>query len=223
MRKKVLALITIILIVILLKLIYNMSINNALIKKYKAGEYSESQAKALTFLNFHEKYVAHYNYGNILYQNGEYEKAIEEYKKAINGSVPKNKECNIRINYALAICKTVNVDEKDQESIKNAIETYENAIEVLKEKGCNVHNEKAKKLKEDIQKEIDRLKNLQNQEPNDDDDEEEKDEKNTQEKKMESIEERIQKIKEEATIEQRATEEQFTKYSKGYHTTDKNW
>ena len=127
MKKKILIATFILLLIIMLKLIYNNIINSILINNYNNGKYSKEYAKALTFINFNQRYVANYNYGNILYQNGEYEEAIEEYKKALKGNPPKSKECNIRINYALAICKTVQVDENDQNSIQNAIKEYENA------------------------------------------------------------------------------------------------
>ena len=81
-------------------------------------------------MNLPQKYIANYNYGNVLYNKGEYEEAIKEYEEALNSIIPENKECKIRINYALAICKTIQVDEKDSNSIKNAIETNEKAIDI---------------------------------------------------------------------------------------------
>ena len=98
MKRKILIGIYIILILILIKLSYNTIVNSVLISKYNEGQYSENQAKLLTYMNFTQSYVANYNYGNILYQNGEYESAIEEYAKALKGIIPKDKECNIRIN-----------------------------------------------------------------------------------------------------------------------------
>lgn len=229
MKRKILIVIYIILILITLKLIYNTATNSILISKYNNGEYEENDAKALTYLNFLQSYVANYNYGNILYQNGEYEKAIEEYKKALNGNAPKYKECNIRINCALAICKTVQVDENDPESIENAINTYESAIDVLTEEGCanendnNGHNQNAEQLKRDIQKEIDRLKNLEKSKDNTnpDSDDEEKEEKTDEE--VETIESKIQDIKDEATKEQRDTESLYRDYDDYSYTDGKNW
>ena len=70
MKRKVLITICVILGIILLKLIYSYLMNSILISKYENGEYDESVAKSLDFLNFTEGYIANYNYGNVLYKNG---------------------------------------------------------------------------------------------------------------------------------------------------------
>ncbi len=227
MKRKILIVIYIFLILMTLKLLYNTINNNILITKYEEGKYLVSKAKALTYFNFPQSYVSNYNYGNILYQNGEYEGAIKEYQKALSYIVPKYKKCNIRINYALALCKTVKLDESKQESIKNAIDTYESAINVLTEEGCankndnNGHNQNAQQLKKDIQKEINRLKKLQNNQT-DGKDPDEKDDNKTNDK-IEDIETKIRDIKEEATKEQRNVEEQFRYYNYDYDSNGKNW
>ena len=160
MKKKVLTVIFVILILLTIKILSNILINSILINNYNNGKYVDTQANSLTFLNFIQSYIARYNLGNINYQKGEYDKAIEEYEKALKGFVPKNKECSIRINYALAICKKVSVDESDQDSISNAIKEYEKAIDILTQKGCagkednTGHNKKAEQLKKDIEQEI---------------------------------------------------------------------
>lgn len=229
MKRKILIALYIILILITLKLTYSITINSILINKYNNGEYYENQAKALTFLNFSQRYVANYNYGNIFYQNGEYESAIEKYEEALKGMIPKYKECNIRINYALAICKTVKVDEKDQDSVKNAIKTYESAIDILTQKGCanksdnNGHNQKAEQLKKDIQKEIDRLKKIQKEDDRDSEEEEKKEQDNKNKDNTETIETKIKDIKEDATKEQRETEILYKDYDTDYNIKGKNW
>lgn len=228
MKRKILIIINIILLLIMLKLTFSMVINNILISNYKDGEYSEEYAKMLNYLNFPESYIAYYNYGNILYQNGEYDSAIEEYSKALNGNVPKYKECNIRINNALSICKTVQVDEKNQDSIKNAIEKYESALDVLTEKGCankennNGHSQKAEQLKKDIKKEIDRLKRIKKDEKSEEDKEDEQKETNTKDDSG-TIEEQIQNIKEEAINDQREIESTYKYFNKDFNTKEKNW
>lgn len=230
MKRKLIIVINVILILIALKFVYNIVINNILITKYNDNEYNEDYGKALTFINFLQRYVANYNYGNILYKNAKYEEAIEEYKKALNEIVPKEKECSIRINYALAICKTVQVDEEDSESIKNAINTYESAIDILTENGCanknddNGHSKKAEQLKKDIQKEIERLKNLKklNKDDEENDEDEEKEDNNEQE--VETIENKIQDIKENAIQDQRELESQYKNYGNfDYNKTERNW
>ncbi len=230
MRKKVLIAIYIISILFTLKLLYSFTLNNVLISKYEKGEYNTNQAEKLTYFNFPQSYVAYYNYGNVLYQNGEYEKAINNYELALNGGVSKDKRCNIRINYALAICKTVQIDEKDQESIKNGIKIYETAINVLTEDGCankndnNGHNSKAEKLKKDIQKEINRLKKLQNDQSSDNSEENDEDNSNNSQKNTETIEQKIQNIKAEATKDQRETQSMYESYNKKFKEFDeKNW
>lgn len=174
-----------------------------------------------------QKYVVNYNQGNILYQNGEYESAIEEYKKALNSIAPKYKRCKIRINYALTICKTVEVNENDEDSIRKAIKTYERAINVLTEEGCanendnKGHSQKAEQLKKDIQKEIDRLKELQEEHGSNEDN----NQKEPQDSKepSETIESKIQGIKEEAMQEQRELETQYKNYEKDFREVQKNW
>ena len=227
MKRKVLIAICIVIILITFKLLFNILVNSILINKYNNGEYSESHAQILTVLNFPQSYVANYNYGNILYQNGKFEEAKEEYKNALNGIVPKEEECNIRINYALAICKTVQVDEENQNSIQKAIEQYESAIDILTEKGCaskndnNGHNRQAQILKQDIQKEIDRLKKLQKQNNN-----EEEQNNNKNEEQIETIENKIQNIKQEAIQEQREVESRnknYNNYNFTYDRIQKNW
>ena len=234
MKKKIIIIIYIILVIITLKLLYNSAANSIFVIQYKNGEYSEKIPEQLTLFNFPEGYIANYNYGNVLYQNGDYENAIEQYKKALTCKfIPENRECSIRINYALAICKTVKLDESSKESIKEAINIYESAIDILTENGCankeddNGHSENAEKLKKDIQKEIERLKKLleeNEQENNNKNNEEEKQqEKNEENGKEEQVEEKIQRIKEEAAKEQSEAEQRYNPLFKDYNRNGKNW
>ncbi len=227
MKRKIF-IIYIILICLTLKLIYNIVLNNILINRYNNGEYSEVQAKILTVANFPQSYVANYNYGNILYKNAEYEKAIEEYEKALKSTVPQDKECDIRINYALAICKTVQLDEKNEDSIKEAIQIYESAIDILTENGCanrndnNGHNQKSEQLKMDIQKEIERLEKLQKEENYSSNNNQQQEDKQNQDN-TDKIENEIQNMKEEAIKDQREIENKYKKHNKDYSKNEKNW
>ena len=234
MKKRIFIIVYVLVILILIKLIFNTITNGILISKYEDGEYSEKTAYALTMLNFPESYIADYNLGNILYKNGDYNGAIEQYKKALKKCVPKRKECNIRINYALSICKLVHVDESNKESIKNAIEEYEKAIDVLIEQDCandegDGHSDNAQELKDDIEKEIERLKKLLDQDDKDDekDDNDNDDNNNNDDKddeKNKEIEDKIKDIKEDAIKEQREKEESSKNLNKKYNDhSKKNW
>lgn len=234
MKKTIIISIYAILGVILLKIVLNMILNSILISKYNNNEYSVQLASFQTFVNFPERYVPLYNYGNVLYQKGEYENAIEMYDKALNTYVPKGKECNIRINYALAICKLVKVDENNEDSIQEAIKQYESAISVLIEQECATengdgHNENAETLKKDIEKEIERLKKLLNksdEEQSEEEEEEKKEEKqnnSNNNKKEESIEKKLQEIKEEAMKKQQDADELYSNKTFSVDFYGKNW
>lgn len=170
-----------------------------------------------------QAYVPDYNNANELYKNGDYEGAIELYQNALYYFMPESKECSVRINLALAMCKTVQVDEQDQQSIKLAIEIYQSAIGVLEEKDCVSHNEDARQLRDDIQAEIDRLKNLQQSESSDDEKEEEKKQEKEKQQQTDSVEEKIKQIKVDATKTQREIERQFFDYNKDINMYEKNW
>lgn len=222
MKTKTLIIADIVFIFIMFNLLFVNIKNTFIINKYQEGKYLENDAKLLTNITFQKSYVSNYNFGNILYQNGEYEKAISEYKKALKTVISSEKEFKIRINCALAICKTVQVDESNQESIKNAINTYQEAIDVLVEKNCYKHNEDARKLKEDIEKEIERLKKLQKNTDNKNNENEEEN-KIDENKNEENVEEKIKDIKEEATKEQSETENIYKNFNKEYNGRGKNW
>ena len=236
MKRNIFIIVYILVILILIKLMFNTITNGILISKYEEGEYSEQTAYALTLLNFPEGYIADYNCGNILYKKADYNGAIEQYKKALSKKVPERKECKIRINYALAICKLVTVDEENKESIEAAIKEYERAIDVLTEQDCanddgDGHSDDAQQLKDDIEKEIKRLKELQNSDPNngDDDDDDNKndddnDDNNQDDKKNKELEDKIRDIKNDAVKEQRNVEERGKNLNKKYNDhSKKNW
>lgn len=120
------------------------------ISKYEKEIYKENLVKSLEILNFSEGYIAHYNYGNYYYQNEKYSEAINEYNRALELKPPKGKECRIRINKALCILKSVDLENKEA---KENIEILYKAREVLCEEGCantdnqNGHSQEAEQLK----------------------------------------------------------------------------
>lgn len=234
MKRNIFIIVYILVTLILIKLLFNTITNGILISKYEEGEYSEQVAYTLKLLNFPEGYVADYNCGNVLYKKADYNGAIEQYKKALSKKVPKKKECKIRINYALAICQMIHVDEENKESIEEAIKEYEEAINVLTKQGCasddgDGHNDDAQELKDDIEKEIKRLKELLNSDQdkddeNKDDENQEDNQDNKDDKREKEIEDKIKNIKDDAIKVQRDVEERNKNLGRKY--TDhskKNW
>ena len=135
--------------------------NEKLISNYEDGIYEKND---FTLFGFFEPYIAHYNLGNIEYKNKNYEKAIEEYQKAIKCHMPENQECLARVNIALAMVIPIDEDEINSQNIDETIKKLEDARDILTEKGCahehdsNGHNPDAQQLKEDIDDFIERLK-----------------------------------------------------------------
>ena len=233
--------------------LYKIILNASLIRRYNNGEYDEASGRKLLNNNFYQSYVAHYNYGNILYQNGKYQEAIEEYKKSLDCHIPEQRDCVVRINYALALCNTVGeVDMKDKESVLNAINIYMDALNVLTENDCahmydNLgHNEDAIQLKKDILSRIEQLMLSSNAEPENKDDEENKDENkgddenkkednkngndsNDMDKKLKEVEQKINDIKQEAMQEQIEKDKYYKDLYEGlsglrkFSKVEKNW
>ena len=156
MKKRVIA-VFIIFVVIWLKLICTYSINEIFIMQYNAKKYEENFVKKLFIGNFLEPYIAHYNYGNVLYKNNNYDKAIEEYNKALKLYPKHDRECKIRINLALAMLKKIDEKDESEDNKKTTLSILNSAKEVLFEHGCanrddnNGHNEDAEKLKKEIE------------------------------------------------------------------------
>ena len=141
--KRVLIIIYIILLVIVIKLVATFISNEIFISKYNNGRYNSDDVKSLFFLNVSEPYIAHYNYGNILYQNDDFDGAIDAYTKALEFSPPEDKEESIRINLELAKRKK-EMEEKDNE---------ENEDEEKEEKPEQEKTDKVEEQLKEIQKE----------------------------------------------------------------------
>lgn len=156
MKKKAItiSIICVILFLISYKLISNFIINESFINRYLEGIYEENKIKKLLVLNFFEPYVAHYNYGNLLYKINFPELAIEKYEKALK-TAPKQKRCNVYINISLSKVKLA-LEEKTLESRKSALKK---AREVLYQEECAVEGIEEGKSEEaeTLEKEIKRL------------------------------------------------------------------
>lgn len=204
--KKAIRIINIILIIILIKFVFSFVVNEMYISKYRKEIYKEGLVKSLKLLNFSERYIAHYNYGNYYYQTEDYEKAINEYNKALELRPPKGKECSIRINKALCILKSVDLKNK---TAKDNIEILYKAREVLCEEGCantdnsNGHSKEAEKLKAEIDNLIEEIKEKQDnpEEQDDPEDKKKENEKDKDEKENQKKEEELKKREKESKQE----------------------
>ncbi|MCI8546214.1 MAG: hypothetical protein HFJ44_03165 [Clostridia bacterium] len=211
MNKKILTIIEIILLLILIKLFLTFLLNGIFIAKYNKEKYDINDLKVLSLINFPESYIYHYNQGNVLYQNGKYDEAIEEYYKSLEKHPPEKKECAIRINLTLAKLKTLKSE--TEENKKKNIEILKQARKILCENGCaneedsNGHSKKAQELKEDIDKKLKQLEEDKEENSSDEKnkEEQEKEEKSKENNKTKEAEEKLMKIQEQ-TIGERQKE-----------------
>ncbi len=167
---------------------------------YTAGNYNAKIEEFLSKLNIPEGYVPYYNAGNAHYMNGDYDEAISYYKDALESHPTEKKECDIRVNLALAMLKKIDFDHLETEKQKaNAIRQLQSARNVLVEKGCadpygtNGHDPEAEQLKQDIDKMLEEL-GAEPEPPDSDSDEEQQGGGKEQEEKQKSFrEEQLEK------------------------------
>ena len=169
MKKKILIIVYIMIMIVCAKQALNYFYNDYVMDHYRDGDYSINDNLLLS-ANFIEPYIAHYNNGNIFYNNSLYEEAINEYREALKCTpIPEKRECSIRINLALAMLKTLGDDYSEPENIDDSLALLYEARDVLLEVGCasddgDGHSWKAQKLKDDIDEMIEELEDIKDQE-----------------------------------------------------------
>ena len=215
-KKRIWICVCILLLLLSFNLTFHYFYNEHMIEKYNHQEYSLG-GNPLLFCNWFQPYVAHYNMGNIYYQNEEYADAMYEYQRALDANPGKGKECSVRINLALAILKTMETDYDSEENVEDSLEKLREARSVLLEEDCATeagdgHSETAEELKCEIDEMIQKLEENQeaeydNHAPQDDTESEEaedayeKEIKETlQEQQADSYEERTQALQEQEDL-----------------------
>ena len=187
--KKTIIYIYVILIVLLLFFLFRYIVNERFISLYEDGKYDEKDILVLSFLNINESYIYHYNLGNLYYKNGEYNKAIEEYEKALELKPSEEKECDIRVNLALAKLQEIEDDyDLSDSKIEETLDILDDARDILLENDCATndndgHDDDAQNLKNDIDDFEDSLRRKQEETKKGDSDKDENDKKDEDDSK----------------------------------------
>ena len=143
-------------------------INHIFVEAYNSGEYPTSMEEKLEIINFPQGYLPFYNLGNAAFRKGDYLEAISLYSQALEQYPPEGKDCDIRVNQALALCNTIDFNNiNSQAKLEEALTALYTARDILTEKGCandegTGHDPEAQQLKDDIDEMI---RKLQSQDP----------------------------------------------------------
>ncbi|MBR3280703.1 MAG: tetratricopeptide repeat protein [Clostridia bacterium] len=204
MKKKIVLGLIILISVCLLKLVITYAANESLIGNISKGRVGKNDGMILYIINYPEGYIAYYNNGNIYYKVGEYEKAIECYKKALSMGHPNNrKDCKIRINLVLSMLQTFDLNNLTDEKVKSILKVLGEAKEYLIENGCanrydsNGHSEDAEKLKKEIE-ELEQALKSDNYKESESDEKNQDDKKQSDSSSSNTKEDRIRKIQKDA-------------------------
>jgi len=210
-----------IVIILIVFLMVRFLVNYRYTSKYSTEEFKPSDLNLLFFGNISQSYVAYFNKGNIEFDNGNYENAINEYTKALEKKPPKEKECKIRINLAFAKLKLLNMDATTEEKKKELIENLREIQKVLTEKGCanddnTGHDKDAQTLKNDIDNFIKSLES--NEKPQKDPEPKPSQEADPKEEKLKK---ELEELKRRGSKERKEMEELFTTHE--YNNGGKIW
>lgn len=158
MKKRVIVCMVIAWVILFDSLFYRFVYNKVLIYAYEHCNYSIN-ADGLMHGNWLQPYIAYYNRGNLAYERGAYDEAVEAYNKALEKRMPEEKECAVRINLALALLGGMGEDYNVPENAEFSMEILYMARDVLLEKGCadeqgTGHSDTAETLKTEIEEMI---------------------------------------------------------------------
>ena len=200
-------------------------LNEIFRSRYNHQIYSNDYEESLLKLNFPESYLPYYNLGNAEYKNGNYDRAISNYKKALELGPQHNheRECDIRVNLALAMLAKIDwANMKTQKDGQRAIKQLKAARNVLTEEGCanpddpNGHNEDAEKLKKDIDDMLEQLQqqndsgnsdNQQDDQQNQGQDEQQEPEKKESTKREDDLKDKLDDQKRDSMQERQQAEQ----------------
>lgn len=204
--------------------------NHSFVKAYNDGDYLTDKEESLLVMNAPESYLPYYNLGNVAFEKRDYNSAIGYYTKALSLLPTGHKECQVRINLALAMCYSIDFEHlQSQEKVDSALVILYKAKEILLQNGWAKdepevgRDPEAQQLKEDIDRMIEALKNSQGDSQNDDNQNQQQDQQDQnsgdeqedtggsdKEKKMQ---EKLEKNKKDAMEERKQTQDDYDKWS----------
>ncbi|WP_029232413.1 tetratricopeptide repeat protein [Butyrivibrio sp. VCB2006] len=151
-------------------------VNHSFVKAYNKGDYQTQKEESLLVGNVPEGYLPYYNLGNVAFERKDYNSAIGYYNKALERYPVGKKECDIRINLALAMCYSIDFDAlTTQEALDTAQLILIKARDILLENnwatdnGVGHRDDDAQQLKEDIDRMLEQLQNKNGDQSQDDD------------------------------------------------------
>ncbi len=218
----------IVLFVISGKYAFSYIYNEWITKEYDSGNY-DLDTEPLFFVNCFEPCIAYYNNGNILYQQKDYNGAIGEYQQALGYDLSHGKECDVRVNLALAMIYNMGDDYASPEKIESSIETLKEAREVLLAEGCATdnddgHDKEAQKLKNEIDELIKQLEEQQQQQSQQPQQGEEEGGQSSEDQYEEDIKEQLQENQANAHQEREDNLEEYeTDYNDWNYDYDGIW
>lgn len=213
MKKRVIVCMVIAWVILFDSLFYRFVYNKVLIYAYEHCNYSIN-ADGLMHGNCLQPYIAYYNRGNLAYEQGAYDEAVEAYNKALEKRMPEEKECAVRINLALALLGGMGEDYNVPENAEFSMEILYMARDVLLEKGCadeqgTGHSDTAEILKTEIEEMIKSMEEQQTAEKPQDTEESSEEEK--------QVEDDFEQHVKEAMLEKQAQSGRERKESIEFH------
>ena len=212
-------------------LLTRILVNHGFVTAYAKGDYQVEREESLFAVNVPESYLPYYNLGNVAYERKDYNSAIGYYSRALELYPVGHKECDIRINLALAMCYSIDFDNlSTQESFDTAQLILYKAKDILlannwaTESGAGHRDDDAQQLKEDIDRMLDMLQNSDNGDNEDQrdhdmekdkengDNSDDKDNSNNQSEKEKRQKDKLDKNKKDAMEERRQDQDFLDKY-----------
>jgi tetratricopeptide (TPR) repeat protein len=212
-------------------LLTRILVNHGFVTAYAKGDYQVEKEECLFTVNVPESYLPYYNLGNVAFEKKDYNSAIGYYTRALELYPLGHKECDIRINLALAMCYSIDFENlSTQESFDTAQLILYKAKDILlannwaTESGADHRDDDAQQLKEDIDRMLDMLQNADGdgdtdqrdheteKDDTDGDNSDDKDNSNNQSEKEKRQKDKLDKNKKDAMEERRQDQDFLDKY-----------